>query len=542
MTTATKDLRDVVIEHINEHEEKDTYKMALDSSLTPEVSVRAFELYFDEFNYQAMELLTKITGMYIFSGVKSLENRLLLIVNGSTLPAIYKLEAAKALVLRNADDADLSVKDIGYNALNAVCRTFEETSIPTPVQVDALYLLMHSETHRMNSSEYFIKLTNNQVHDCEYRYKLILTLEFRVKNSEWHLQQACMAFLMNSKNRTLHRILASQNLFAHGVEQKDFISCILLSFATDVELDYNLRADAADVVLKYGSDGDKLRARDIILILGSQDRHGTFTIYQNAQNVHNDTIEQAVIDIIQYLSTIDIKDLTFDKVADALERVVERDDAPNFIKISLNRIHMDRALYSTFNYSLQNILVRVFACIENAETAEIKKVLRSRLDQELTEMAGTCSTGFLGRLCNVLSGFNGLNMRISWEDQITANFGARMNARLAKLSSFLDENQRHDLLVLYCGESDEKEPAVGTPEHDRFVEIAIDEFKTNVCLEMTLDPSCYEERVHYLKFSRMMFPSILEELAKEFAPHVQATDFDLYMRKALVHYEGQVVL
>lgn len=568
MTTETKDLKDAIDnQNGNDHEEKDPYKMALDSSLPVEVSVRAFEVYYGEFHHYAMELLTKLTGMYIFSGVKSLEKRLAMIVFDSTLPAMYKMEAAKSLCLRNSDDEDIGVQDIGYNALNAVCESFFDergASIPTPVKVDAIYLLMASKTYRDNVLEYFVRITNNQDLDCEYRYKLILTLETRVKESAWYLERSCVAFLTNASNWTMHRILASQYLLSNFKDSpNDQVMEILLSFAHDADLDYNLRADAADVVLKFGSPDNKMIARDIIMVLGSQDRHGTVTIYQNAQNVHNEKIEETIIEIIEFLSTVVVPEhMTFDTVADDLERFVQEDgkppsdslreslvasrpgrrleEEPNMVKISLNRIHMDRALYSKFNYSLRHILVRVYVTIENTENEDEKKVLRTRLYQELTEMAGTCSTGFAGRLCNVLSGFHGINMKISWEDQIIANFGARMNTRIHNITQFLDAKQKHDLLIIYCGESEQPIPA-DEKEEEAMIPIAIDEFKANITMEMTLDPSCYEERSHYLKFIQMMFSQIREELKDEFVAYITETDFDLYFRKAIAHYEGQIV-
>ena len=54
--------------------------------------------------------------------------------------------------------------------------------------------------------------------------------------------------------------------------------------------------------------------------------------------------------------------------------------------------------------------------------------IQKRLLQELEEMSGTCSSGFASRLVNVFSGFGSFGIRISWEDQVKANFMGRLNA------------------------------------------------------------------------------------------------------------------
>lgn len=537
MQTYVKDLveeQDKIIQH------QDPYLDALDASLPADVSVKALEKYYNEVQYNAIDLLNKIIGMYIFSGVRSLEKRLILIVTSSSLPIIYKLQASQALVEKKSDSDE---QNIGYDTLDIVCNSFyDENTLSVTLKIAAIYLLMNSATHKEKALEYFIYIINNQEYDCEYRYKLILSIETKVKeNSEWYIKRACNTFLFLPKNRTQYRILAAQYLLASKDKDKEEaifpIIDLLLSFSQDNELDYNLRADATDVVLKFGSLDEKTIAKEIILMLGNNKKQA-INVYQNSQNIHNEKIEKSIIEIIEFLSTVKVPEyMTFDAVSDDLRRFVEVEDGPNLIDISLNRIQMDRALYSQFNFSLRHIIVRVFAVIENTENIEEKKVLRTRLDQELNEMAGTCSTGFAGRLCNVLSGFHGINMKISWEDQIIANFGARMNTRINNIEKILNPNQKHTIFMIYCSEIELKCP--DSESEDLLIDVAISEFKTNVLVEMTIDPSHCIERTHYIMFIRMMFSQVREELAKEFEQHIDSADFDLYFRKAIAHYEGQ---
>ena len=59
-----------------------------------------------------------------------------------------------------------------------------------------------------------------------------------------------------------------------------------MSFAQDPDLDYNIRADSADVLLRLGSEDNKTTAREIIMILGRDGGTGR-TIFDNTQNVNS---------------------------------------------------------------------------------------------------------------------------------------------------------------------------------------------------------------------------------------------------------------
>src|SRR3546814_1467718 len=86
-------------------------------------------------------------------------------------------------------------------------------------------------------------------------------------------------------------------------EEKESIANTLLNISTDKDLDENTRADAADVVLRYGTYEQKDRAKSIILELGYGDieekSSGSLmdrakTIYNNSQNTHefSDSVEK----------------------------------------------------------------------------------------------------------------------------------------------------------------------------------------------------------------------------------------------------------
>ena len=56
--------------------------------------------------------------------------------------------------------------------------------------------------------------------------------------------------------------------------------------------------------------------------------------------------------------------------------------------------------------------------------------------------------------------------------------------------------------------------------------------------EMTIDPSHFHSRSNFLKFFRTVISQIREEMYSEFKDYMSDTDYDMYFRKALIHYEG----
>jgi hypothetical protein len=195
------------------------------------------------------------------------------------------------------------------------------------------------------------------------------------------------------------------------------------------------------------------------------------TVYDDKQNVHSSNIEESVMRIIIIISAQEIlkinnKEIDFEYVTEQINKLLkqEKDALENDknkckhcelpycdigknkeyycsdtcekqyqrhakIKLSLVRIDIDRVLY--LNNNLSKILVRLWSYIvKNEHKDEILK----RLIQELEEMSGTCSSGFVSRLVNCLSGFGeDITVGISFEEQLIGNFIGRLNAYTRKI-------------------------------------------------------------------------------------------------------------
>ena len=397
---------------------------------------------------------------------------------------------------------------------------------------------------------------------------------------ESFLFKAQLAFLKYDFNMTYYKVLAGQYLlqkFNLNTSQREEVEYILLSIAGDEELDYDRRADAADVLMQLGSPEMKENGRAIIMQLGGVDGR-VRTVFDNAQNVHNEEVEESVAEVLEFFAMMPLKmvnkqtiefDYVKEQVEDMVKKMKESMDEEEFkdrekkIQVALSRIYLDRALYSKYNSTLSNILIKVWSYLVGHEHEE---EMRKRLLEELEEMSGTCSTGFASRLINVISGFGEFNIRISWEDQIIANFSGRLNAAARKImaeDSIFYNEKLDDVMKLWFNSKEQKElkdsiieklqtseyitgnPTLtnvvdaylltGTEEKTRVV---VEYFAENVLNEMSLPSSSTHERLHFSLFFRTYVAYIREEMYQEFKDHLDDTSFDLYMRKALMHYEG----
>ena len=595
-------------------------KHILELSLPEDIRIRALELYFQENKNDTIELISRITGLYQFSGTKILQNFLKYIcLNEIELSAFLKLECAKSLlsfyefeedILKDDDEEMIEIKtdsnnqikarnsqrkELGYKALNNVCKYIFEEDFPTPCKIDAICMLMEIEDYKENCNKYFKLVINDNNIDCDYRYKAILSLEKRtILNSKYYMKEACFDFLKNPENRTMYRILSAQYLLQHcEIEdeiQKLLIQSFLLTFSEDDELDYNLRADAADTLLTLGNNEYKTKAQNIIAILGRMGKN-VVSLFDNAQNVHTKEIEESVKDVLQFLISVptmvvDENNIDFSYVSNQINNIL-KDEIPsteneeqtgefkcdncslildkegfcgevckimnekhNKIKLSLNRIEMDRTLYSSFNSNLSLITVKLWSYIQQHE---FKDTMVTRLIEELEDMSGTCSSGFLSRLINTISGFGDFALRISFTDQIISNFVGRLNYYARKVTDE-DSPFRTDLLYdvielyVYKKEIQLKYPDAVSMKKliDEYLSVnryekinnILEDFEEEVINEMMLETTKFNDRRHFLMFFRQYMLRIREELYEEFKEYVSDTDFDLTIRKAISSYEG----
>lgn len=622
----------------------------LDFSIENENRITYFENFCKEQNEnESIELINRLNGIYHFSGIKILQDFLFKVCFNSNIFSIIKFQASQGLLLFEESEEEIKKDDteeeieikketnsqikirnderkiIAYKALNNICMNSIE-DLPVPCRIEAILNLMDSDNmYKTESDIYFRKIINDNKIDCDYRYKTILLLETKQKlNYKYYIKNSCLDFLYNIKNFTMYRILSAQYLLKNielNDEEKTKIQETILSLCYDSTLDYNLRADAADLLLNLGTDKYKTFGREIIQMLGRIDGN-VKTIYDNKQNIHVEEIEKSILSIIEILSAhptlkINGNEIDFLYVKNQIDTILKEEKIKNEVNnellneqlnfyddyfsdkivcnncetyigciynllspcmgcienkvkckgkttfdkfcskkcetqyniqtkiyLSLNRIEIDRSSY--LGNTLSRILVKIWSYIQNNE---FKDELIKRLLQELEEMSGTCSSGFIGRLINSLSGFGELTINISFEDQLVSNFIGRLNFYARKImepeSPFYND-KLYDVLELMIRNMDiEKNKPIKEliEEHlkknkEQKIEFAIEYFSEQVINEMTINSNNYQDRRHFLLFFRTYLPLLREELYTEFKDYLNTFEFDLTIRKAISLYEG----
>ena len=496
---------------LNSLSNKEISEIILDLSIPLSDRIKSIEYYYSIYDLEdTLEIINRLSTIYQFSGTKLLETYLFHICTQSNLSSLLKIIPAKSLCYFDMKN------EIGYKAIDSIFQNTEHIcTISTPCQIESICLLMLHTSYKQKAISYFISIINNINLDCDYRYKTILSLELKnIPNINYFIYESSLAFFLFDKNKIEYRILSSQLLLQKcklSNKIRNNIENILLSFSNNKDLEYNLRADATDVILRMGFIKNKKIASKIIYELGKLNSTSS-SIFDNKQNVHIKEIEQSVIDALEFLSKLRIKEkFTFDFIKNKILSINTSPKNTDKINVSLNRIFVDRSLHSKYNFSLSHILRLIWTYLSSHES---KSEMKIRLVEELVDMSGTCSSGFSSRLINVISGFGSFNLRISWRDQIISNFTGRINAQLRNITS-----SSHNI------------------DFYGLKNISLEDFQELVLNEMTLDSNDYSSRTNFLLFFRKNMSNIRQELLKEFSKHISDSDFDIYFRSAISNYE-----
>jgi hypothetical protein len=508
--------------------------------------------------------LKQLTGMYEFSGVKNLQTYLVAIATKSTISSLLKIDAVRSLfsfqeyeeIIHKKDDEELvSIKEmsnesirnknkerqkVAYTTLAHVCNNFDD-NIATPYKVGTIMDLMKNEEYFTDCLKSFMKIIQDSRIDNKYRYKTIISLENAdIKCKEKYSYYFLFEFACNKNNDNSFRILSIQNLLNNcnllTQIEKEQLCNILQDCASSSTNEYNVRADASDTLINNGINEEyKTTGRTIIKEL-SESFGKVRILYDNAQNVHVSNIEKSASEILLFLKTIETE-RNYSTVYDEISCYSQSND----VHLSLERILLDKNLYN--NMKLSDIVIKLWAFMN---THEHKEELIKRLIEELEEMSGTCSTGFFTRLVNSISGFEeNLNLKISFEDQIVANFVGRLNKKAKEIihpSSPFHNEKKQEVMKLYL----DKNNLWKDQELDKRIKLLLEteieiiqDFSDTVLIEMSESSNNWQKRLSFLLFFRTNFSILRNELWEEFKTFITDTDFDLYFRKAIYTYEGE---
>ena len=499
---------------------------AMDLFSPLDIRLQYLELFYNRDPTQFGELISCINGMYSFSRTVSLKAYVIGIAWSSLIPIVYRIDCAK------------NVNDEGYPILNQLCHNPLFAFEPTPIRVETVLYLMkiglnkkekekekepqvkdaqvkdaqvkdaqkdiqvEIEKYRENARNFFCEIVNDVHVDCLYRFKLIQRLENDFKDDLFHYYAdvAALRFVESHHNHLVYRVICCQYMFQKcDAPLHIFANEFLLHIASLPDVSEDIRADACDILLAYGTPENVENARMILFVLGGGER-ARHNIFKNSQNVHNQAVEESVEKMIEFISTFiprTVSPYTFEKAKDELTELIKLepdDDKRTILENAMIRITIDRAIYGRFNLSLANIIAKMWTYIQDSSYRE---ELQKRLLEELIDSNNKCSSGYVSRILNSLSGFGDISLQISFEDQIISVLETRLNA-----------------------------------------EIMIDENSDTILDEMMLPVRFFEKRGTFLKFFRTHISRIREEMYDEFKEFVNTYDYDMYFRKAIMHYEG----
>jgi hypothetical protein len=334
---------------------------------------------------------------------------------------------------------------------------------------------------------------------------------------------------------------------------------ILLKIIEERELNNNGTADIADFLLGIKENNANYKLPDNIddykkkgqelLDKISFDGKGAKSIYNNSQNIHKVNVEESINPFIEKLVNIQIDIPTnedeydqfvenlVDRIRDYTENILqfESEDQIRVIN-SINRFILDNTLYSKYNVSLLNLLIKSEQYIQ---THSQKDELMLRLCQELCDMADTCTTGHIYRLVNVFSGYE-VAISIPIEEEVKSCVFARLRGIIDKKT---EEEQEQIFACIGTSEDiktrekirvDTSSSLVGTKyryeEKESLMEGVIEEKDINreLFLVKSEDPE--------MEFNRLMGKDLLillDELRGEYKNVISEQELDVYFRKAI---------
>jgi len=356
-----------------------------------------------------------------------------------------------------------------------------------------------------------------QIHDPFYRNKIVMDAFHTYEENERFGIFICLMRKYKSifDDPVMYRVTFAQNMIKKDeLEDETFIQeCLdeLLSIMTNPEYPFETQADICDFFLnaeenKYISNTHHEQAQKKMQELFRENMVSELSIFANRQNVHSESIELSSDEVLKKLHE------KYGLVPSTLEKLQEwrlemekweiyqqqKEITQRKVSLCMNRIFFDKRLYGSTKDTLVSIFGLVWRHIHHSDHED---ELKKRFLEEMTEASGQCSTGIAIRLVNTLSGYDDFMLKISYREAILSKVMHHMNK---KVMEHPDPHTRDTLLY-----------------------------------EMILPPSEYTSRKNFLEFFRQNIAIIKEELYEEYQELVSDTDFDLYLKQALIVYEGQ---
>ena len=411
-----------------------------------------------------------------------------------------------------------------------LCEIWKSVILDTSLEEEFRYKLLQylcntelSDSLKYNFSN--ISLTYNWE---DYRY-IMYIIQFIIKTNN----------LIYTHLDVLYNIIDERKLQSNAkADIADFFLGLKENFS-----DYTLPENIDEYIVKGKELLDKL----------SYEEGGAKTFYNNTQNIHKIEVDSSINPFIEMLLSINLEiptnedelDAFIDKVVDEIKDYssnIHSSDEQIRIIGAINRFILDNTLYSKYSVSLLTLLIRSYYYIQNHQH---KDELMKRLCEELCDMADTCTTGHIGRLVNIFSGYE-VTLSMPIEEEIKSC----VYARLTNIINNKDEEIR-DLIFDSIGTSEEikgrdkmqidmSTSLVGTKnayinEHGKVIEFVLTE---NDIIKEQLMHKTEDPEVLFYKLLGKDISALLADLRNEYKNLIDdgklsEQDLDLYFRKSI---------
>ena len=419
----------------------------------------------------AVDKISRFRDSIPFLEDSQLDNEVQMLCHLIEYPQINSHERLlNAVCLYNHDYIDMC-----YPLFAHLCN---DISVLIDYRVEATRYLYYSQVaeHLKTAKKCLLSIIKSTDFPSDYRYKIIAGFitktglatmlnitRLNVDYNEKYVYTLQKEFFWERANGVRDRILSGQHILDMSErtinrEEKDLVINELFDIATNYTPPgmraegvlpetpddvVNVKADAADVVLRLGNAEQRTRAEAIIRRLGFEiinDRRVKATLFDKSRNVYNDkqsvhdtSINKSVNKFVEKLVKKNVDHFeSYQSVHGAVTDLIYKSGLtpPDRIKAfkALNRISIDTATFTEAKITTAEIFVNVWKLMLKHNAEEVD-VLKKRMIEELIEMSDTCSSGHASRLINVLSGYD-VELKISWVDQVHANMSARMQVRI----------------------------------------------------------------------------------------------------------------
>lgn len=391
---------------------------------------RIFNQLLSIYPNSAFDVITNINNTFMFFPSMLLYHLLEELILRSKLSLSLKIESIKCIYEKK------EYRDKSFPLFIWVLdQNLKKKSLNHLIEIDTIRYLLTVSSYEEKTKFFLESFFNNESIEINYRYKSLVNI------TEDDTRKALGRFLLFSyklflcnKKYPLYNILSSVWIYNYSTSADDQILCkeILTSLCSHSNDD--IKADASDMILQLIPDiSSRELATKTILSLGGK---STLTnhVFGSNQNIHNSDINQSIIENCNKLASIHIPDhIKFENISSYLLDNIPSTFNIDKIKTSLIRISMD-SLYYPGSQTLKNIFLRIYLLI--IQNDSLSTELFKRLYEELIEMSNSCGSGHVGRLINVLSGFNlGFDLNISIKSVLKSRFSNLVQKRIEMIEN-----------------------------------------------------------------------------------------------------------